>query len=145
VGQSLLGEGEHNEFGYSVALSEDGKVRLSCRSIVSRMCYLNNPQRTNISSVFFFDQTLAVGAIWHNDGGTRSGHVRVYRLDDERWAQLWDTLVGEKLGDWLGNSVLLQRDGGVVAIGAICRNNGWQGYVKVYEWLLSCPWPSLSY
>lgn len=77
-----------------------------------------------------------MGAIWHKTADrTKAGQVRVFDYTGSLWEQRGEDLVGETRGDWLGNSVAVSLNGNVVAAGAICRNNGWQGYVKVFEWV----------
>lgn len=106
MGQDLRGEEKGDEFGYSVSLSDDG-------------------------------MTMAIGAIWNRghspEFGDRVGHVRVYRFDGQRWNQMGSDLDGDAIGDWFGQSVQLSPNGKRLAVGAICRSNGWQGYVKVFE------------
>ena len=107
LGQDILGEEKGDQFGFSVSLSADG-------------------------------MTLAVGAVWNrgaesNGYGARAGQVRTYKFDGARWNQMGMDLDGQERGDWFGQSVKLSPDGTKMAIGAICRNNGWQGYVKVFE------------
>lgn len=80
-----------------------------------------------------FKQTLAAGAIWNSDNGSRSGSVRVFQYNGSDWEQLGDDLYGDKEGDWFGHGVALSRNGRVLAAGAICRNNGGQGYLKVFH------------
>jgi len=107
VGQDIIGEGIGDEFGWSVSISDDGK-------------------------------TIAVGADF-NDGrnGEDSGHVRIYRLDDDgmSWAQIGEDFDGDAAGDWLGYSVSLSANGSIVAIGAPQGgiDGVWTGQVKVYR------------
>jgi hypothetical protein len=90
VGQDIAGEAIGDEFGYSVSISDDGK-------------------------------TIAVGAPF-KDGknGEDSGHVRIYRLDDDgaSWEQIGGDIDGDAAGDWSGSSVSLSANGTIVAIGA---------------------------
>ena len=75
---------------------------------------------------------VAIGAIENNDGGSRSGHVRVYENVDGTWTQIGEDIAGEAVDDRSGWSLALSADGGIVAIGSDL-NNSWRGQVEVYE------------
>ena len=62
--------------------------------------------------------TVAIGAYQNDDGGSDSGHVRVYGYFSEGWVQRGDDIAGEKSYDRSGVSVSLSSDGRTVAIGA---------------------------
>ncbi len=109
IGEDIIGEANGDRFGKSVSISDDGK-------------------------------TIAVGAD-ENDGinGANSGHVRIYRLEEDdgttRWEQIGQDIDGEAAYDYSGRSVSLSADGMTVAIGS--RNNDengeWSGQVRVYR------------
>jgi hypothetical protein len=73
---------------------------------------------------------VAIGAIENNDGGSRSGHVRVYENLDGTWTQIGDDIAGEAADDRSGWSLALSADGSIVAIGSDL-NNSWRGQVEV--------------
>lgn len=75
---------------------------------------------------------VAIGAIENNDGGSRSGHVRVYANVDGTWTQIGGDIAGEAVDDRSGWSLAISADGGIVAIGSDL-NNSWKGQVEVYE------------
>lgn len=75
---------------------------------------------------------VAIGAIENNDGGSRSGHVRVYENLDGTWTQIGEDIAGETVDDRSGWSLALSADGSIVAIGSDL-NNSWKGQVEVYE------------
>ena len=75
---------------------------------------------------------VAIGAIENNDGGSRSGHVRVYENADGTWTQIGEDIAGEAVDDRSAWSLALSADGGIVAIGSDL-NNSWRGQVEVYE------------
>ena len=111
IGQSIFGEAVDDHFGYSVALSPDGKtvaigagggVEVNDRPGYVRVFYLESDDfgsswkqlGQDITgdangddfgySVSLSDdgKTLAVGARTNDGNGENSGHVRVYRMDD---------------------------------------------------------------
>ena len=75
---------------------------------------------------------VAIGAIENNDGGSRSGHVRVYENLNSTWTQIGEDIAGENVDDRSGWSLALSADGSIVAIGSDL-NNSWKGQVEVYE------------
>ena len=75
---------------------------------------------------------VAIGAIENNDGGSRSGHVRVYENLNGTWTQIGEDIAGETVDDRSGWSLALSADGSIVAIGSDL-NNSWKGQVEVYE------------
>jgi hypothetical protein len=75
---------------------------------------------------------VAIGAIENDDGGNRSGHVRVYENEGGTWTQIGQDIAGEAVDDRSGWSLALSADGGIVAIGSDL-NNSWKGQVEVYE------------
>lgn len=75
---------------------------------------------------------VAIGAIENDDGGDRSGHVRVYENVDGNWTQIGEDIAGEATKDRSGWSLAISADGSVVAIGSDL-NNSWRGQVEVYE------------
>eukprot|EP00979_Chaetoceros_neogracilis_P005258 scaffold941_cov321-Chaetoceros_neogracile.AAC.2 len=82
---------------------------------------------------------VAIGA-GGKDGvnGSYSGHVRVYAWDFTSWVRRGNDLDGEAADDYSGNSVSLNNDGTVVAIGAKYNdeNGSNSGHVRVYSFLL---------
>ena len=107
IGQDIIGEGFDDSFGKSVSASGDGK-------------------------------TIAAGAPYNSNGnGDYSGHVRIYRLNDDgmSWEQIGQDIHGEAAGHQLGHSVSLSADGRIVAIAAEkADNNGvMTGQVRVYR------------
>lgn len=79
-------------------------------------------------------RTVAIGAPF--DVGFR-GYVRVYKLENNIWTQLWVIINGEAAGDQSGFSVSLSSDGSIVAIGAPFNdgNGSNSGHVRVYRLL----------
>lgn len=112
LGQSLDGEYCGDRFGWSVALSEDGRV-------VASGSYRNNNCDTN-------------GKTETNDSD--SGHVRVFAYDSEskQWNQIGQDILGEA-NDQLGVSVKISGDGMTVVAGAPGNAQG-SGHVRVFNY-----------
>jgi hypothetical protein len=79
---------------------------------------------------------VAIGALYNDENGYNSGHVRVYAWDSASWVQRGNDLDGEAASDNSGRSVSLSNDSTVVAIGAYANdeNGSYSGHVRVYAW-----------
>jgi len=107
LGQDIDGEGLSDSSGYSVSLNSDGTV-------------------------------VAIGA-YRNDGTGVSdmGHVRIYQYDGTVWNQLGQDIDGEAQGDKSGNSVSLNDNGTIVAIGSNLNDGTTTsnaGHVRIYQY-----------
>ena len=109
IGQDINGESRGDESGTSVSLSSDGKV-----------VAIGAPFNANALSSGFF-------AI--------SGHVRVFKYDNESWTQVGFDIDGEAIRDQSGFSVSVSDDANKVAIGSIrnVNNGGQAGHVRVFS------------
>jgi len=79
---------------------------------------------------------VAIGAPRNGGNGTNAGHVRVYEFTGGNWIQKGTDIDGETVGDLSGESISLNENGTVIAIGAIDNDgNGINqvGHVRVYE------------
>ncbi|MDG2442753.1 MAG: flagellin [Luminiphilus sp.] len=81
---------------------------------------------------------MAIGAR-HNDGnGMSSGHVRIYKYEDDLtgWTQIGGDIDGEAAGDVSGNSVSLSADGSILAIGAPKNDAGGNnsGHTRIFSY-----------
>ena len=85
--------------------------------------------------------TVAIGATGNDDGGSGSGHVRVYKLESGTWTLQGAAINGAAANDQSGSSVSLSADGTTVAIGAPQNAGGGsnRGHVRVYK-LVSGTW-----
>ena len=111
MGADIDGEAAGDNSGFSVSLSDDGKI-----------VAIGAPYNDGSG----------------NDGsGEDVGHVKVYQWNDTSWEQLGGDIDGEAAGDNSGWSVSLSSDGKRVAIGAY-YNDGIEksdaGHVRVYEY-----------
>jgi|GEM_PF-6927371 len=105
IGQDIDGETAGDKSGYSVSLNADGSI-------------------------------VAIGAIYNDgNGGFENGHVRVYQNAAGTWTQIGQDIDGENGLDQFGNSVALNADGSIVAIGARYNddNGGNAGHVRIYQ------------
>ncbi len=81
--------------------------------------------------------TLAIGAISNSGNGLSAGHVRVYKFISGDWVQQGEDIDGEAEGDNSGQSVSLNADGSILAIGANNNdgNGSDAGHVRVYKFI----------
>jgi len=91
-GQTIYGEADGDEAGYSVSLSADGTVL----AVGSKRADKTNPDAEDVGCTRLF--------LWN--------------LSDIHWDQLGETIYGEATGDFSGISVSLSADGARLAVGA---------------------------
>lgn len=107
LGQALEGTASGDEFGWSVALSDDGN-------------YLAAGAKFNDGS-----------------NGADSGHVRVFKWQNGTWQPIGQVLEGAAAGDEFGWAVALSADGSRLLVGARLHDGlkgPDSGQVSVYEW-----------
>jgi hypothetical protein len=112
VGNDIDGEAASDRFGYSVSLSNNGKV-------VAVGAVRND-----------------------SNGKLDAGHTRVFKFDDNKWVQVGVDIDGEAAGDWSGYSVALSSSGSTVAVGAPYNDGGngrdpKTGHARVYNLIVS--------
>ena len=157
IGQDIAGEAVDDRSGWSLALSADG-------GIVAIGSDLNNSWKgqvevyENVGGIWTqigediegenFQDISATSISLSNDGSiiaigaprsdgiaNNSGHVRVFENLGGSWMQIGLDIDGEQEQGRLGNSVALNGEGNIVAIGASQNDeNGTNtGEVKIYE------------
>jgi hypothetical protein len=82
---------------------------------------------------------LAIGAYGNDsNGNSNSGRVRVFEFIEGAWSQLGSNINGENEGDNLGDSVSLNGDGTIIAVGSKQSdgpNGDNSGRVKVFQFI----------
>jgi len=156
----LLGDFSGDLFGYSVDISNDGRVLAvgapmysSYRGYVKVLAFdggswsqrgssllgdlvaPGKQDRMGESVALNADGTiLAASAIWTNDAGV----VKVWQWVGGTWLQLGSTLNGEAEGDLFGSDVELSADGTVLAVSAYSNDVGGSlanaGHVRVFAY-----------
>ena len=160
LGTDIVGEGLADGFGFSLAISDDGRI-FSGGSFTNS----ENGSRAGHVRIYEFDGTnwiqlgddidgefprdwsgsshalsadgkiVAIGARLNDGNGSASGHARVFAFDGAKWNQLGEDINGENEADEAGYSVSLSADGKIIAISA--RDNSdvafWAGHVRVFE------------
>ncbi|MEC8627879.1 MAG: hypothetical protein VXY37_05725, partial [Bacteroidota bacterium] len=162
VGDTLRGSAVNRQFGFNVALSDDGNTlavgiqrsdSIGTDVGAAAIYSWDGSNWSEINMVFgsiqdslfgrYMDlsdngQFLVVGSPHNEVNGTNAGAVYSYsyQTDVPVWVQLGLDIDGEAASDQSGWSVCLSADGSRVAIGAIDNDgNGFQaGHVRVYEW-----------
>lgn len=79
--------------------------------------------------------TVAIGAPEDFTSGNNSGQVRVYEFISTDWIQKGNSIYGENIGDYAGNSVSLSYNGSILAIGSPYsdENGSYTGHVRIFE------------
>jgi cytoskeletal protein CcmA (bactofilin family) len=161
LGQDIDGESDNDYSGTSVSINADGTIVAiganfndggGTDSGHTRVYKYNNTSwvklgqdidgetagdRSGWSVSINSDGTMvAIGAIYNKDGGTDSGHTRVYKYNDISWVQLGPDIDGESPEDRSGHSVSINADGTMVAIGANFNDGGGtdSGHTRVYKY-----------
>ncbi len=77
---------------------------------------------------------VAISSIYNKDNGAQ-GHVRIFQLKENKWAQLGEDIDGEAEGDNSGTSISLSANGDKIAIGAPNNAGGGlqRGHLRVYQ------------
>ena len=106
IGTDINGEAAGDNFGFAIHLNANGNM-------------------------------IAIGAI-NNQGslGLNSGHVRVYKNNNNVWTQVGTDIDGEAAGDFSGYSVNLSANGNILAVGAVYNhgiNGASSGHVRIYK------------
>lgn len=80
-------------------------------------------------------ETVAIGATHNSGNGLKSGHVRIFSIENNSWTQIGQDINGENAGDISGWKVSLAADGNTVAIGAPqnSENGKSSGQVRVFK------------
>ena len=115
MGNDLDGTAPGDQFGFSLALSDDGT--------------------TLAVGAFYKDGTGANGS-----NLVDSGAVRVYRYFNNQWVQFGPQIQGEGAGDQFGTGVALSRDGNTMAVGGIKSSNFngvATGHVRIFKLIQS--------
>jgi hypothetical protein len=106
IGQSVYGQMDQSYFGREVSISDDGT-------------------------------TVAVGTAYGDYNGLfNNGSVSAYRLVNNVWTQIGQTLYGTEGDESMGGAISLSADGNILAVGSEYGNGG-LGKVKVFEFINS--------
>jgi len=160
IGANINGNVIYGEFGDSVSLSSDGSiVAIGARNGYGNVSNSGNVQIfENISGVwtqmgtningdasydYFGDSVslssdgsiLAIGVAEGDGNVSDSGHVRVYENISGVWTQIGANINGDEIYDSFGDSVSLNSDGSILAIGAPYKDGSGSnsGNVRLYE------------
>jgi hypothetical protein len=159
IGNEINGETAQELFGSSLSLSSDGSIL----AVGARNSTFNNETAGRVrvyenqdgnwiqlgedingeatddfsgSSVSLSSDgtILAIGALGNDGNGINSGHVRIYKYNQDNWIQVGDDIDGEEEGDRLG-IVSLSSNGLILAVGAPFNdgNGADSGHVRVYD------------
>jgi hypothetical protein len=157
IGQDITGEAEDDQCGSALSISSNG-------NILAIGAYRNGNSSghvriyENILDVWtqigddidgefehdWFGQSVslnyngnivAIGAIFNDDNGNSSGHVRVFYNSEGEWVQVGQNIEGEVSGDRFGGSISMNNDGTILAIGSTVNSNDsfQSGHVRIFK------------
>lgn len=160
VGNPINGTQSLMEFGYDVAISDNGN-RIAVGAPKADPSGIDKGSvrifewmggewlqlGESIDGSFVFDQAgqsialssdgnrIAVGAHLNDGSGPNRGHVRVFDFVENQWVQIGNSVNGENTSGQSGWSVTLSANGSIMAVGAISNNeNGLlSGQVRTYQ------------
>ena len=160
IGDDIYGENAEDKFGWSVSLSSDGtKVAIGApendinsneagyvrvyESLSGTWVQIGNEIKGEEAkdycgcsvSLNSEGSIMAVGSRNSSKFGSVSGHVRIFKNNEETWEQVGEDIGGEAVGDRFGWRVRLSDDGSVLAVSAPYNDgNGWDaGHVRVFS------------
>jgi len=155
--QTIQGTDQHDRFGNSVSLSENGEILVvggfrsnqgSSAGGLTKIFKRENNAWTQLGQTLFggtndflgwstaistSGSVIAVGSYSYSDNFSRQGLVTIYDLEG-------DTLIarpaiyGLRKNAYFGSSVALSADGNVVAVGAIGDGPGRSGELKIFQY-----------
>jgi hypothetical protein len=157
IGDDIDGEAMSDSSGWDVSLSSDGTV-VAIGSVGNDDNGTNsghvrvfenqsgtwtqigqniNGEAANDASGFTVNLSsdasiVAISAIFNDDGGFNSGHVRIYENQSGTWTQIGNDINGETVGDQSGQAVSLSGDGTTIIIGSLVNGNS-SGHARVYD------------
>ena len=160
IGDDIDGEAMSDSSGWDVSLSSDGTV-VAIGSVGNDDNGTNsghvrvfenqsgtwtqigqniNGEAANDASGFTVNLSsdasiVAISAIFNDDGGFNSGHVRIYENQSGVWTQIGNDINGEAVGDQSGQAVSLSGDGTTIIIGSLVNegNGASSGHARVYD------------
>ena len=78
---------------------------------------------------------VAVGSYGNDDNGDDSGHVRIFKNNNDSWEQIGNDINGASIGDNFGKFLSLSDDGSFIVVGAPYNsdNGSFAGQVRVFQ------------
>ena len=157
LGDAINGEAAGDDFGYSVAMSEDGRTivaggpspqfngrdsghaRVFEYSTSGSWIQLGGVidgeaagDRFGVSVAMSGDgRTIVAGARQNGGKANGTGYARVFEYCNGAWNQLGGVIDGETTNDKFGISVAMSKDGRTIVAGTLENDNG-SGQVRVY-------------
>ena len=95
-------------------------------------------------SINYEGNIVAIGTDYTNSNGLDTGaNVRVYKYNSNSWTLIGDNIDSETTTVYNGNSISLNYNGTILAIGAI-DNNAVRAHVRVYRYVNDSSWIKIS-
>ena len=160
IGNNIVGESAGDLSGFSISLNSDGsivaigasrndgnggnsghaRIFKNINSVWTQIGEDINGEESkdqsgSVVSLNSDGSVIAISAIRNDGNGGNSGHVRVYKNNNDTWIQLGNDIDGETSNEFSGNAISLNSDGTILAISTSLGNyNGFNsGHVKIYQ------------
>jgi hypothetical protein len=161
VGDDIDGEAPQDYFGTSVSLTPDGMRFVAGAALNDANGMTSGHARifewvnstwtqvgADIDGEAIYDASgssvaissdgtrVVIGAIGNDEGGSDSGHVRVFGWDGVAWTQVGGDINGDDPGGHFGHSVSISADGNRIAAGSPYSHSvvGEVGQVRIFDW-----------
>ncbi len=157
IGTNLVGQGNYDFFGVSVALDHNGsRLIVGADEVNNGYGYANvydysESTWTQVGSSIIAENdqdrfghsvsingngsNIVIGAPWNDGNGNSSGHTRIYSYVNNNWLQLGGDIDGEYEGDWSGRHISVSKNANMVAISGDWNddNGNNSGHVRIYD------------
>ncbi len=157
IGDDIIGEASSDLSGYCVSINNDGTILaigapgngdISFCGNVRIFQYTNNnwvQLGSNIDgevwdlsgspcAISGDGQTVIIAAPTADyNGDNNTGKVKIYKYISGNWTQIGSTIYGDNAYDELGNSISINYDGNIIAVGSEKYDN-FRGIVKTFEY-----------
>ena len=147
MGSTIYGTGTDHQFGYSVAMNDDGdRIFAGARKGQYARAYswsgsawsqLGSDLTVTTTNLLMIDMSgsgeVVVVGDWEKTSST--GEVKIYQYDSgsSSWSLVSSAITGQNTGDKFGSAVAINRQGDYITIGAIANDDAssdaGEGYV----------------
>ncbi len=157
MGSDILGSEASQQFGFSTAISQDGKIIAVGGALYNgigrvQMYEWHNDNWVQKGNTIFGEELddwsgryvsingsgniIAIGAPKNDINGVDAGQLKVYEWDGTAWVQKGADIYGEAAGDQAAKAVSINNSGTIIAVGASLNdgNGSNSGHVRIYEW-----------
>jgi len=142
LGNSIEGENNEDEYGYSVSLSDNGEIvgigtisgTPTVYEFINSNWTIKGSNLDNIGLSVSLSGNGKIFVIGNSDYNNNKGLVKIYNYVETEWVQLGNELQGVNENDNFGYSVSISTNGNYIVIGAKGTSDQIMGYFKVFKY-----------